>query len=396
MSSSLLASLQQGGDYIKSIENVDDGIKVTKGDNSEFDINIQGNEKLEEEIWPNITEDPSISYDLRDFDTEYNVEGSYILSGVYDLLIIGAGGGADASFGDSGGDGGVIASYKNVVFDNVTVEASVGRGSRGGGGTNTVVSTSSVGSFTAEGAPSNGDTYSERRSYNSYTGDKTKFKAEEVVRQTNLAGNIVNFNGRRVQGGGSGGNSGIRYVGSLSAQPRGGGDPGGDGEDGTGGGGGSDEGTPTKGGDGDIIFVRRRKSKIYTMDGRFVVTEDIECNNLIETSDVRLKKDIRNLIPEESLQRLLKIQGKTFKKKNDNNDRTYVGYIAQDVKHIIPEIVHYNEEKDVYGIMYADICSVLSESIKALNNKCELLADQVKLLKNNELDKLNKSNDQIT
>ena len=87
------------------------------------------------------------------------------------------------------------------------------------------------------------------------------------------------------------------------------------------------------------------------------------------TSDKRLKTNIKPL--EGALQSVLKLQGVTFNWKDETNHRPgqNIGFIAQEVKEILPEIVNGGgKDKEgneiYYSIEYATLTPVLVEAIK--------------------------------
>jgi uncharacterized coiled-coil protein SlyX len=89
-------------------------------------------------------------------------------------------------------------------------------------------------------------------------------------------------------------------------------------------------------------------------------------------SDKRLKTNIKPL--EDALQSVLKLQGVTFNWKDETNHRPgrNVGFIAQEVKEVLPEIVNGGGKDEqgneiYYSIEYATLTPVLVEAIKELN-----------------------------
>jgi len=79
-------------------------------------------------------------------------------------------------------------------------------------------------------------------------------------------------------------------------------------------------------------------------------------------SDIRLKSDIRTLVS--SLELLNSLQGVSYRMKG--NDKNFVGFIAQDVEKVFPEIVTHgmNEMK---GIRYNEFIAPILEGIKELD-----------------------------
>ena len=103
-------------------------------------------------------------------------------------------------------------------------------------------------------------------------------------------------------------------------------------------------------------------------------------------SDIRLKKDIKPL--EGSLEKVLSMQGVSFKWKKD--DKEAIGFIAQDVEKIVPEIVREvsdiesNVEDNVkYKTLdYGNTVALLVEAIKEQQGIINRLEKEVNDLKN--------------
>lgn len=98
-------------------------------------------------------------------------------------------------------------------------------------------------------------------------------------------------------------------------------------------------------------------------------------------SDLRLKTDISN-IDGSSLDRILKLKGVKYRLKSEVDNETakgngeaiyYLGFIAQEVKDIIPEVVLYDKENDLYSIDYTSIIPVMVEAIKTQQKKIDEL-----------------------
>ena len=114
---------------------------------------------------------------------------------------------------------------------------------------------------------------------------------------------------------------------------------------------------------------------------KFRTSGDIEYSGTItDTSDRRIKKNIKPL--SRPLEKILKLEGKSFNWKNKDDDNTIHGLIAQEVREVIPEIVREMpknpEEKDpMLGITYIDLIPFLIESIKDQQNQIDELKKQI-------------------
>tara|TARA_Y100000389_G_scaffold83399_1_gene79950 strand:+ start:1427 stop:4456 length:3030 start_codon:yes stop_codon:yes gene_type:complete len=92
-------------------------------------------------------------------------------------------------------------------------------------------------------------------------------------------------------------------------------------------------------------------------------------------SDRRLKEEIKDL--ENSLEKVIKLRGRSFIMKDDINKKKIIGLIAQEVEEIIPEIV--SEYGDKKTVSYINLIGVLVESIKDLNKKIERIESKINL-----------------
>ena len=82
--------------------------------------------------------------------------------------------------------------------------------------------------------------------------------------------------------------------------------------------------------------------------------------NLIETSDIKLKKDLQKMNSKSELNKITKLSGFKYKKTNNNEEEN--GLIAQQVEQLYPELV--KQYGDYKGISYNRLIPSLVESIK--------------------------------
>ena len=95
-------------------------------------------------------------------------------------------------------------------------------------------------------------------------------------------------------------------------------------------------------------------------------------------SDVRLKENIKPI--ESALDKAMKLQGVTFDwKKSDSilDIKEDIGFIAQDVKEVVPELVRENED-GMLSMRHQGIAPILLEAIKELKAEIEELKKQIK------------------
>ena len=90
-------------------------------------------------------------------------------------------------------------------------------------------------------------------------------------------------------------------------------------------------------------------------------------------SDIRLKENIKPI--ESALDKVMKLEGVTFNwKESDSvlNIKEDIGFIAQDVKKVLPELVRENED-GMLSMRHQGIAPILLEAIKELKAEIEEL-----------------------
>jgi hypothetical protein len=97
---------------------------------------------------------------------------------------------------------------------------------------------------------------------------------------------------------------------------------------------------------------------------------------LTETSDISLKENILPL--ENSLDKVMKLNGVSFNKKTTPNMKE-VGFIAQEVEAIIPDLVTETGE-GIKTVSYSRVTAVLVETIKEQQAQINALTDMVNIL----------------
>ena len=102
-------------------------------------------------------------------------------------------------------------------------------------------------------------------------------------------------------------------------------------------------------------------------------------------SDTRLKKDVSLLNSSSSLEKVLQLNGVTFKWKDEEGEAkgTQLGLIAQDVEKVVPEVIdehtRITDPDTLYKrVDYDKLVPLLIESIKELSAKVEKLESQLK------------------
>ena len=104
-------------------------------------------------------------------------------------------------------------------------------------------------------------------------------------------------------------------------------------------------------------------------------------NGTIQTSDLRLKTNILPL--EYGLDDLMKMRAVGYNWKNKSYQNHKIGFIAQETKKLIPEVVKGDETKETLGINYAELVPVLINSLQQQQHKLdELKAELATLMQN--------------
>ncbi|MDU1891020.1 MAG: tail fiber domain-containing protein [Dysgonomonas sp.] len=104
-----------------------------------------------------------------------------------------------------------------------------------------------------------------------------------------------------------------------------------------------------------------------TSEVTLVVNGTIRANgNLVTTSDRRLKTNINNL--GYGLKQVMQLRPVSYMLKDDAENKTQVGFIAQEVKPIIPEVVNGvegdMEKGETLGVSYSEFTPVLTKAIQ--------------------------------
>ena len=92
-------------------------------------------------------------------------------------------------------------------------------------------------------------------------------------------------------------------------------------------------------------------------------------------SDRRLKKDIRDL-NEYGIAEVMKLQPKRYVMKEHNNPD--IGFIAQELKEVVPEIVYGDESKGMLSVDYSKVSLVLVNAVKEQQKLIEEQSRQIK------------------
>jgi hypothetical protein len=98
------------------------------------------------------------------------------------------------------------------------------------------------------------------------------------------------------------------------------------------------------------------------------------------TSDARLKSNIEPL--QNSLEKVLQLQGVSFLWKDKPQMGRRIGFVAQQFEKVLPELSFINPADGFKGINYAEVTAVLVEAVKELKAENELLKARLEKLEN--------------
>jgi hypothetical protein len=111
---------------------------------------------------------------------------------------------------------------------------------------------------------------------------------------------------------------------------------------------------------------------VMEASGRIVITNNpgtsyeafaaaaITCTSLTETSSKRYKENISSL--DYSLPAILKLEPVSYNRIGESKKE--IGFIAEDVELVVPEVIEYNYDGEIEGISYGRLTSVLIKAVK--------------------------------
>jgi hypothetical protein len=106
----------------------------------------------------------------------------------------------------------------------------------------------------------------------------------------------------------------------------------------------------------------------------------VALNPLVQLSDARKKDDIADIIY--GLREILSLRPVSFRLKG--HERTNLGFLAQEVKDIIPEAV-LGSDKTTYSMTYETIIPVLVKAIQEQHAQIAQLTEEVRALRENKV-----------
>lgn len=116
------------------------------------------------------------------------------------------------------------------------------------------------------------------------------------------------------------------------------------------------------------------------------VAGDIIANSIAGSSDARFKSNINPI--ENSLQKVQQLRGVTFDWKTEEfperafSDNRALGFIAQEVEKVLPEVVQTEKTAEGYkSVQYDKVVALLVEAIKEQQKQIEVLQKEIKKIK---------------
>ncbi|BAY84770.1 hypothetical protein NIES267_42670 [Calothrix parasitica NIES-267] len=145
---------------------------------------------------------------------------------------------------------------------------------------------------------------------------------------------------------------------------------------------------------GDGAFYRHNGQAYITVDDNLYVRDfrrnrhihlDVKNQKINYSSDARLKKNIQTI--ESGLQKILSLQGVTFQwKENEYSQQTdrQLGFIAQEVETIFPELVHIGSD-GMRTMNYTGLIAPMIEAIKEQQKQISILSMRLEEQQNNDI-----------
>ena len=96
----------------------------------------------------------------------------------------------------------------------------------------------------------------------------------------------------------------------------------------------------------------------------------VKAGQFVTYSDATLKKNVKQL--DGAIEKVMSMRGVSYEMKNDTQNKLEVGFIAQEMKQQVPEVV-YGDGDGNYGIDYGKLTSVLVEAVKAQQTQIDEL-----------------------
>ena len=114
--------------------------------------------------------------------------------------------------------------------------------------------------------------------------------------------------------------------------------------------------------------------------GAYLTGSFYATGNITAYSDRRVKENIVQI--DNALEKVNKLEGVYYNRIDDESKTKEIGFIAQDVNEVAPELVTYAEDVDQYGVKYGNTTALLVEAVKELTQQVKDLKQEIKEIKN--------------
>jgi hypothetical protein len=120
--------------------------------------------------------------------------------------------------------------------------------------------------------------------------------------------------------------------------------------------------------------------RIYESDGDLSYKGNIYASNITARSDLRKKTNITMI--EDSLEKIQQMRGVYYNKNDELSKTRNVGFIAQELESVLPEVVHTNTHDEGFkSVSYGNITAVLIEGMKSQQSTIASMLSSISSLK---------------
>lgn len=113
-----------------------------------------------------------------------------------------------------------------------------------------------------------------------------------------------------------------------------------------------------------------------TTAGRLTCKDDIVAfGSITSLSDARVKENVRPI--ESALDKVMRLDGVRYNRKDTPQAREEIGVVAQQVLQVVPEVVVYDQERDLHSVDYGRLSALLLEAVKEQQQSIQKLTDQL-------------------
>lgn len=144
----------------------------------------------------------------------------------------------------------------------------------------------------------------------------------------------------------------------------------------------------------DCTEIARTKKLIVTDDATFsnigsnasagALHYDVNGVLTVNTSDGRMKTNIKTI--DNALNKVKNLRGVTYNWVSDSDGNKRIGFIAQEVSNVVPELTFVNKrtEEKLMGVHYQDVTALLVEAIKELTTSGSTLFSRDEVIINSQ------------